>query len=285
MTPVAPLFVPADRPDRVEKALKLGVDAVIIDLEDAVAASQKAFARKALAELLGGTTPACAVYVRVNRPGEPELLAADLEALTPCWEAVDGVVLPKAESADDVHRLDRLLPGPTHLAPIVESALGVENALSIARASESVATLVFGVADLSAELGVVPSADGLELLAARSRLVLACAQARIAKPIDGPWLVLDDEAGLATSAAHARRLGFGGKAAIHPAQLAAIRAAFAPSADEVAWARRVVAAFEKADQAGVGAVRLDDGTFVDAPIAARARSILHAAKAVNPPRG
>lgn len=281
MTPVAPLFVPADRPDRVEKALKLGVDAVIVDLEDAVAPAQKAFARKALAELLGGTTPECGVYVRVNGPGEPELLAADIEALTPCWTAVDGVVLPKAESADDVHCLDRLLPAK-RLVPIVESALGVENAPSIAGASASVVTLVFGVADLSAELGVVPSADGLELLAARSRLVLACAQARIAKPIDGPWLVLDDEAGLTASAAHARRLGFGGKAAIHPAQLRAIRAAFAPTADEVAWARRVVAAFEAADEAGVGAVRLDDGTFIDAPIAARARSILHASKVGGP---
>ena len=118
----------------------------------------------------------------------------------------------------------------------------------------------------------------LELLAARSRLVLACAIARVGQPVDGPWLVVGDEEGLAASAAHARRLGFGGKAAIHPAQLPAIRAAFAPTADEIGWARRVVAAFDVARRDGVGAVQLDDGTFIDVPVAERARSILRASE-------
>ena len=115
----------------------------------------------------------------------------------------------------------------------------------------------------------------------RSRVVMACAAAGLARPIDGPWLNLDDETGLEVSARHARRLGFGGKTAIHPRQLPAIRAAFAADADEVAWARRVVAAFEEAEGAGVGAVRLADGTFVDAPVADRARSILRASGATG----
>lgn len=277
MALVAPLFVPADRPERVEKALTLGADAVIIDLEDAVAPAGKAAARQAVVEVLRSVTPGCAVYVRVNGLGQPDDLAADVEGLASCWSAVDGVVVPKVETAEDVHRVGELVPGK-RLVPIVESARGIENAPSIAAATPRVATLVFGVADLSAELGVVPTAEGLELLAARSRVVLACAMARVAKPVDGPWLVVGDEAGLATSAAQARRLGFGGKAAIHPAQLPAIRAAFGPSADEVAWARRVLAAFDQAVRDGVGAVKLADGTFIDVPVAERARGILRASE-------
>ncbi|HKN39828.1 MAG TPA: CoA ester lyase [Acidimicrobiia bacterium] len=280
MSLVDPIFVPADRPDRVDKAMKLGVDAVIIDLEDAVAPANKPLARKAAAELLRETTPECAVYVRVNGPGEPDLLAADIEGLAPGWPAVDGVVLPKAESADHVRHLAGLVPGK-RLVPIVETALGIEHAASIAAATPPGGTLLFGPADLSAELGIVPTADGLELLMARSRVVMACAAAGLARPIDGPWLNLDDETGLEVSARHARRLGFAGKTAIHPRQLPAIRAAFAADADEVAWARRVVAAFEEAEGAGVGAVRLADGTFVDAPVADRARSILRASGATG----
>ena len=271
---VDPLFVPADRPDRVGKAMKLGVAAVLIDLEDAVAPARKAFAREATVEVLRAAAPECAVYVRVNGPAEPDLLAADVEGLASCWHAVDGVVVPKVGTADDVRRVDGLVPGK-RLVPIVETALGVENAPSIAAATPNVVTLVFGCADLSAELGVVPSAEGVELLMARSRIVMACALAGVAKPVDGPWLILDDEDGLGVSARHARRLGFGGKAAIHPRQLPTIREAFAPGPEELAWARRVVDAFSEAEEAGIGAVRLGDGTFVDAPIAQRARSILH----------
>lgn len=113
---------------------------------------------------------------------------------------------------------------------------------------------------------------------ARSRLVLACAAAGRAKPIDGPWLVLGDEAGLAESAQRARLLGFGGKAAIHPQQLATIRQAFSPSAEELAWAQEVLETFEESLAAGVGALKLADGTFIDAPVADRARSILRASK-------
>ncbi|HEV8623103.1 MAG TPA: CoA ester lyase [Acidimicrobiia bacterium] len=278
---VDPLFVPGDRPERVRKAVELGVDAVIIDFEDAVAPGQKAMARQVTADLLRELRTGCCVLVRVNGPGDPDLLAADVEALHPCWVAVDGLVLPKAESPDQVRHLEALLVSAgsqASVVPIVETARGVENAVRLAAASPRVATLVFGSADLSAELGVVPSAEGLELLMARSRVVLACAAAGLARPIDGPWLVLDDDAGLAESARQARRLGFGGKAAIHPQQLAAIREAFSPTADEVAWARRVLDAFDASLESGVGAVKLADGTFVDAPVADRARSILRSSK-------
>lgn len=261
--------------------MEQGADAVVIDLEDAVAPAQKAAARELTAGLLADVQGPCAVLVRVNGPGDPDLLAADIEGLRPCWPAIDGVVLPKAESPEQIRHLEGLLVAagsPSKVVPIVETARGVEEAARIAAASPRVATLVFGSADLSAQLGVVPTPQGLELLMARSRVVLACALAGLAKPIDGPWLVLGDAAGLAESARQARRLGFGGKAAIHPQQLAAIREAFSPTAEEVDWARRVLDAFDASMESGVGAVKMADGTFVDAPVADRARSILRSSK-------
>lgn len=278
---IDPLFVPGDRPERVHKAVDLGVDAVIIDFEDAVAPAQKAAARQLTAELLLKLRPDCSVAVRVNGMDDPGALAADIDALRPCWGSVDAVMLPKADSPEQILRLEELLAAAgseARILPLVETARGIEDAVRIAGASPRVATLVFGPADLSAELGVIPTPEGLELLMARSRLVLACAAAGRAMPIDGPWLVLGDDAGLAESARRARLLGFGGKASIHPQQLAAIREAFSPGAEEVAWAQEVLDAFEESLAAGVGAVKLADGTFVDAPVADRARSILRSSK-------
>lgn len=278
---IDPIFVPGDRPERVQKAVELGVDAVIIDFEDAVAPAQKATARQLTADLLQKLRPDCSIGVRVNGLDSPDALAADIEALRRCWAAVDAVMLPKAGSPDQIRQLEELLTkagSQASILPLVETAQGIEDAVRIAAASPRVATLVLGPADLSADLGVVPTPEGLELLMARSRLVLACAAAGRARPIDGPWLVLNDDRGLAEAARQARRLGFGGKAAIHPQQLAAIREAFAPSAEEVAWARQVLDAFDESMEAGVGAVKLADGTFVDAPVAHRARSILRSCK-------
>jgi citrate lyase subunit beta / citryl-CoA lyase len=278
---IDPLFVPGDRPERVHKAIGLGVDAVIIDFEDAVAPAQKATARRLTAELLQELRPDCSIAVRVNGLENADDLAADVEALRSCWGIVEAVMLPKADSPDQVRQLEDLLVAAgseASILPLVETARGIEDAVRIADASPRVATLVLGPADLSAELGVVPTAEGLELLMARSRLVLACAAAGRARPIDGPWLVLNDDAGLAESARQARLLGFGGKASIHPQQVAAIREAFAPSAEDVAWARDVLDAFEESLAAGVGAVKLADGTSIDAPVADRARSILRSSK-------
>ena len=279
---IDPIFVPGDRPERVQKAVDLGVDAVIIDFEDAVAPAQKATARQLTSDLLRELRSGCSIAVRVNGLENHDALVADIEALRPCWDAVDAVMLPKADSPDQIRQLEEMLAAAgsqTSILPLVETARGVEDAVGIAGASPRVATLVLGPADLSSELGVVPTPEGLELLMARSRLVLACAATGRARPIDGPWLVLNDEAGLATSARQARLLGFGGKASIHPQQLTTIRAAFSPSAEEVAWAQEVLAAFEESLTAGVGAVKLSDGTFIDAPVAERARSILRSSKA------
>jgi citrate lyase subunit beta/citryl-CoA lyase len=219
------------------------------------------------------------------------LVEDDLRALVPVLGAVDLVILPMASDPAAVTDLAGLLAeaeartdlpaGRVALMPLIETAAGVLAAKQIAAAHDRVHTLTFGPADLSRELGVTPTADGTELFHARCQVVLAAAAAGRVPPIDGPHLDLADPEGLTRSAALARRLGFGGKQVIHPAQLAAVRRAFAPSQAELAWARDVDQAFREAERQGVGSIRLADGSFVDYPIAHRARAILAAGAAAG----
>ncbi|WP_017591807.1 HpcH/HpaI aldolase/citrate lyase family protein [Nocardiopsis potens] len=278
MTPISPLFVPATRPDLLPKALAGEADAVIVDLEDAVAPSAREQARAGLAALLP-SRPAVPVAVRVNGPRTAEF-ARDLAALEPLLDRVAFVVAPMTGTAEDVAATDRALSAAERaagsercvpLVPMVETAEGVLEARSLAAASRRVLTLAFGPADLASQLGA--DADGA-FLTARSLLVLACAAAGVAPPLDGPHLDLSDAEGLAASAEAARGLGFGGKLAIHPGQVAAVRECFAPSAADLAWARAVDRAFTEAEAAGSAAIRLEDGTFVDPPVARRARALL-----------
>lgn len=277
----APLFVPADRPDRVAKAAKRGARVIVIDLEDAIAPDHKAAARANATQALASHPFDGAYVVRVNSVQEPETLEADLAALKPVLNSVAGLVLPKITSVEQVHAVEALLPPQCdHLAliPTVETARGVRESWSIATASPLVHTLLFGPVDLSAELGIDITPDGTELLTARSTVVLACADAGLARPLDGPWPNLDDEPGLETSTRHARRLGFGGKIAIHPKQLTILAAGFHPSATEITWATEVTDVYTTSVRDGVGAARLADGTFIDAPVAARAYRILELAR-------
>lgn len=288
------LFVPGDRPSRIENAFACGAHGVAVDLEDAVAESAKDAARatavQALQQVTAGTA---AVLVRVNAMTTPHA-AADVSALAPILDRVDAVVLPKAESAAEVHLLADLLeraerdrglePGATRILATTETAAGVLAATEIAAASARVWTLLFGSADLSNELGVTPTPEGTELLVARSTVVLAAAAAGLTRPLDGPYLRLDDEEGLRVSAAGARGLGFGGKAVIHPAQLATVAHQFAPTEAELAWAAEVSSVFNAAEQQGRGTARLPDGTFIDYPVAHRARAILRAGRCEEAPR-
>ncbi|PXY18938.1 HpcH/HpaI aldolase/citrate lyase family protein [Prauserella muralis] len=270
------LFVPGDRPDRVAKAVLRGADVVAIDLEDAVAPPAKEAARELTLEYLRTVRPA-RTTVRVNSWDSGEL-ERDIERLAEVLPAVDAVFLPKVAEAADVARLVSLLDqaggdGVPGVVPIIETAVGVFEARAIASASPRVVTMLFGVADLSADLDVEPTAEGRELAFARAQVVLAAAAAELAAPIDGPYLVLGEEDELARSAAAARELGYGGKAVIHPGQIKAVHAAFAPRPAEIAWAEKVVAVAEDG-----GAARLDDGSFVDQPVVRRARRILATAQ-------
>lgn len=250
----APLFVPANRPERFAKAAGSGTDAVILDLEDAVAADAKDDARAAL-DVAFTDLP---VIVRINAHGTPwhDADVAAMMALNPA-----AVILPKAEDAAVVSAVAEALDGVPVIA-LVESARGLANARAIAAAG--VVRLAFGSVDFCADLACAHLRE--VLLPARSELVLASRLAGIAAPIDGVTVQLNDLSVSHGDAAHARALGMTGKLCIHPRQIAQVRRAFAPSGQEIDWARRVLAS-------GDGAVSVD-GAMVDEPVRIRARAIL-----------
>jgi citrate lyase subunit beta/citryl-CoA lyase len=264
------LFVPADSPDRVAKALASGADAVIVDLEDAVLPARKGAAREGMARILGRRRQDPddpLVLVRVNGL-DTDHAEADLDAVR-AIASVRGVVMPKAER----RALERLTAdGQPPVIALIETPSGVLEATDIARLA-SVVALMLGTIDLSAELRFEVTPDGPELTYARSHLVLAAAAAGLPGPIDGVWPDVEDTEGLRREAALARRLGFRAKACIHPRQLDVVRRAFAPSARELAWATEVVAAFENAERAGRGAIAVG-GQMVDRPVFERARRLL-----------
>jgi (S)-citramalyl-CoA lyase len=268
------LFVPAVRPERFAKAVGSGADAVIVDLEDAVPAAQKDDARRHAVSWLTSEHAADAVRcLRVNALRAAAGLR-DVLALVDGGAAPDFVVVPKAESADELALLDAVLVGPcarTRLLPLVETARALEAAVAIA-AAPRVAGLVLGGADLAADLGAEMSWE--PLLAARARIVQAAATAGVAA-IDVPHLALADAGALRDETERVHRLGFTGKLAIHPDQVATIHAAYAPSDADVERARRVTAAAEAAG----GGVVVVDGRMVDAPVVrAAARTLALAAR-------
>ncbi|MGF6598475.1 citrate lyase subunit beta/citryl-CoA lyase [Paraburkholderia sp. GAS448] len=254
------LFVPGIRPERFAKALACGADAVIVDLEDAVGAVDKGPARQHVADAAAAFAASTTrVLLRINGFGTP-WFDEDLSLLM--LGGIDGVVLPKAENAMALEALVRVTTKP--ILPIVESALGVWQALEVAR-GPGVERLIFGSVDF--ELDLDCSGTWQALLYARSQIVLASRVAGLLPPVDGVTVALDDAAQLATDASRARSLGFGGKLCIHPKQVAQVNAAFSPSEEELAKAREAIEAFERA---GSGAVSVN-GRMVDLPVLLKAR--------------
>lgn len=265
------LFAPGSDEHKLHKALESAADAVVADLEDAVPPEEKTAAREVVRDVLStGARPVTAV--RVN--GFDTTYFRDDSALVSDL-APDAVVLPKA-TPEAVAALG--LDGPPVIA-IVETAEGLRLAYETARAPRVVA-LVLGAADLGAELGLEPRGDGLEILYARSKVVVESAAASIRAPFDIVYLDFQDQEGLEEQARLARSLGFRGKACIHPDQVEAVNRVFAPTAAELDWARRVVEAFEEAEVTGRGVVAFD-GTMVDLPVVERARRILAEAKGAS----
>jgi citrate lyase subunit beta/citryl-CoA lyase len=259
------LFVPGDRQDRFEKARQSGVDAVIIDLEDAVSSDHKDMAREMAAAWLSPSRPA---YVRINATDTP-WFELDLEVVG--LPGVLGAVLPKAEQPEQVAQVAARLTGGGQVLPLVETALGVWQAGELAQAPR-VERLAFGSVDFQLDTGI--SGENEELLYARSRLVLASRVASILPPVDGVTVALEDPARLRDDVARARRLGFGGKLCIHPRQVETVNQGFAPTPAEQAWARRIL---EAAPASGEGAFQLD-GQLIDRPVIERARAILSQAE-------
>ncbi len=283
------LYAPGNNAKLVGKVFDAGADAVVLDLEDAVSPAEKEKAREmvaaAVSERAGQPSPA--TFVRINHPSTA-LAESDIMAVV--RSGLDGIRAPKIETAAEVGRLVRWVnaaeeangaaPGSTAVICTIESATGVWNAAEIAAASAQVIGLAFGVVDFVRDIGATPTLEGAETLHAKSRLVLASRVAGVRAPIDGVHTAIDDLEGLERSARGSRALGFFGKSAIHPRQVAVINEVFTPSESEIAWARGIIEAYEEAEASGAGAIQTASSGFVDPAIVRRAQDVLTLAEAV-----
>ncbi|WUD78017.1 CoA ester lyase [Streptomyces sp. NBC_00510] len=274
------LSVPGIRERFIDKAEQVRADAVLFDLEDSVAAADKAAARALVAARLPAFPKrGRLLYVRPNAL-DTGLLELDLDAVT--GPGLDGVHLPKVESAETLRTADHYLtllervrglePGRIRIIAWIESALGLTRVEEVSRATPRLAALSLGAEDFTASLGVQRTREARELEHPRARLAVAAAAAGIGA-MDGPESDYRDTEHFERQARHARSLGFRGKYCIHPDQVAVANRVFLPSREEVAWARRVVAAYEEGERQGLGAVGLD-GSMVDRPVYLRAVAVL-----------
>lgn len=259
------LFVPGDRPERFAKALASGADAVVLDLEDAVLPAAKQRAREAIAGFVSGSSEVARLVVRINADDTAEF-AHDLALLAN--HTVAAVMVPKSERAATLLAV-RNVCSSAWMLPLVESAKGVLASEALAR-TPGVQRLVFGTLDYALDMGLEGDlATTLGLDAPATWLALSSRAAGIASPAAGVTPAIDDEALLLAEWTRARAHGYGAKLCIHPKQVAAIHRTLTPSAEERAWAQRVLAAAEHAH----GAVQLD-GRMVDKPVIERARRIV-----------
>jgi citrate lyase beta subunit len=281
------LFMPGDNARKIEKAARLPCDCVAIDLEDGVAASQKALAREVTASALRGIDfGARERLVRLN-PASSDLHSDDLRETL--LANPDGYIIPKVETPDDVreisHRMDKIAIGLGVLASqmrlwaVIETALGVMNLREIAQASPRLTALMFGAEDYAASVGATRTERGEEVLFARSAVVAAAAAYGL-DAIDLVRFDLADPAGLEAECRFGRQLGYAGKMAIHPGQLDVINRAFSPNPDEIARAGRIVSAAAQYQAAGLGAFALD-GRMIDAPVVKSAENVLARARAAG----
>lgn len=292
------LFTPANHPRRVEKALSLDADAVILDLEDAVAVAEKVAARgDALAAL--SRPRKCKVYIRVNGLGTQWCLGDLLAVVAP---GLDGIVLPKVESAADLRTIDWLMTslererglalGAIDLMPIIETAAGFSRLDRIPGARSlkdypgpwRVKRMCFGAADFTGDVGMTWTAGEEELAEVRSRLVVASRAGGLEPPLDTVWIHLKDAQGLRASVERSRGLGFQGRMCIHPDQVTVVNEIFTPSQTEAERARRIVEAFSAAEASGSASIQVD-GMFVDYPVVQRAQRVLATLSAIREKEG
>lgn len=282
------LFAPGNHPRRVEKAFQLAADAVILDLEDAVAVAEKEATRALVVEALkspnrGGK----AGYVRVNA-WDTDFCFRDIPAVVGPW--LTGIVLPKVEdpaqliAADwmlaNLEREQGLARGTVDLLPIIETGRGVANLNAIAGAKTRVKRLSFGAGDYTKDMRMRWTLPEAEIDHARAEVVLASRNAGLEPPIDTVWIHIKDIDGLTRSAERVRDMGFQGKLCIHPDQIGPVNAVFTPTAAEIEFAGKVVAAFDAAEKQGLASIQLD-GYFIDYPIVDQARRTLDLWQAIQ----
>ena len=280
------LFAPGNHARKVEKVFDCGADNVILDLEDAVAKAEKVATRAMVVNALkmprrGGS------YVRVNS-FKTEFCYGDAAAIVGPW--LDGIVFPMCESPEQIIAFDWLIGGLERerglpvggidIIPIIETGRGLAAARDIAGAGTRVKRLAFGAGDYTLDMNIAWSLDESELEHARAEVVLASRAAGIESPLDTVWIHIKDLANLEKSAKRARQLGFQGKMCIYPPQVEIVHRAFTPSEEEIAFARRVVAAFEQAEREGSSSIQLD-GYFIDYPIVYKAQKTLDMVRAIE----
>lgn len=284
------LFVPGNRPDRVDKAVDTAADVVIIDLEDAVPYSQKNETRPAVREkiLKYHQRP---VFVRVNALNT-EFFQDDLNAVL--VKELACIMVPKVDAADQIQEINRRLlkveenkgvrPGSVAIMPLIESALAVENVFQIVTQRtepERLFTVAFGAADFALDMGFEITKTGEELCYPRARIAVACRAAGVAPPLDTPFMIdLKDFEALEADIKQARRYGFQGKLCIHPNQIDMCNRLFSPSKAEIQYARKVIQAFDAAEAGGSAAIQVE-GKFIDYPVVERCRRILKISKLIS----
>ncbi len=281
------LFVPASNPARLEKAVASAADAVIADLEDAVAISEKDGARDHLAAFFGKPRK-MPIYVRVNA-ASTEWCWQDLRAVARL--PIAGIVLPKAETATDIAIVDWVLTqleresgrhgAPIRIIPIIETAAGLLGAQEIASACHRIVRVLFGAVDLAADMDLLLSPESEAMKSARYQVAVASRAAGLGSPIDTAFADIDRPEELLRTAHLAASYGYGAKCCIHPSQIEIVNQVFSPTQEQIHWARRVVTAFAEAEVQGVAAIRVD-GAMVDYPVLKRARTIVALAGEAHP---
>jgi citrate lyase subunit beta/citryl-CoA lyase len=285
------LFTPGNRLDMLEKAVRSGADAVIVDLEDSVSTDNKRVARDNLARLPQSPVP---YYVRTNAM-ETGMLFDDLAAAA--RSSAVGVIIPKAEDPEALGRVDGALTaleltvsrrvGSTTVIPLIESALGVRLTYEMAKSSDRVECVMFGggeQGDLVADLGAEWTPEGTGLMHARSEVLLSARAAGVPHPMEAVFMDFRNPEGLRVECELARTLGYVGKVAIHPAQIEVINEVFTPAAEMVEYQRKVLAAFEEAEAEGKASIAVD-GKMVDYAVARVAKTIIARAEATRDRRG
>ena len=281
------LFVPGNSPGMLLNADVYEADAVILDLEDAVAPNQKDAARVLVRRALKDLPYAgVEIIVRINPLGSG-FTEEDIAAMVPLRPSL--LMPTKVASAEDIHQISAMVSkaeetsgvpaGSVGLVPLLETAAGIENAYAVAVADPRVKAIFLGAEDLSSDLQAVRSKEGAEILYARGRVVVAARAANV-DCYDTPFTDVNDEEGLRQDAEFARSLGFTGKAAISPRHVQAINEAFSPSEEEILYAREVMEVIAEGERLGKGAVSLR-GKMIDKPIVDRARRVLEAAEALG----
>ena len=273
------LFAPGNHARRAEKAFTLDCDAVILDLEDAVAVAEKPATRAMVVEALK-QNPGKRGYVRVNA-WDTDFCFNDILAVTGPW--LTGLVLPKVEEAAQVIAVDWILAnierdkgmdvGAIDLLPIIETGKGIANVRAIAGAATRVRRLSFGAGDYTKDMSMRWTLHETEIDHARAEVALASRAEGLEPPIDSVWIHIKDTDGLTRSAEKVRDMGFQGKLCIHPDQIGPVNAVFTPTEAQIAFAEKVVAAFEEAEKQGLASIQLD-GYFIDYPIVDQARRTL-----------